>query len=432
MPGAYGPYIVTEAFCIVFSLILLSRLKYGLGSGQEIQTLRILFVWFFVLLITDMLWALNEDNYLLPPKIVNGAISAASFSAVSWGCFYWYRFVAERSGRYSRIGKTEKVLLALPTMAITALLIASVFTGWLFFIDGEDHYRDTPLMYLRVGVNYFYLLLASGYAVWGAFRGGSRQKRLEYLSYVMYVLASVAVFFAEDEFPQSPLAALYIFLALLILYLTIYVDRETEILKQQEEMTRSRVEIMRSQIQPHFLYNALSIIVYYCDSDPQLAKQTTLVFSNYLRENLNSLVTADAVPFEQELAHVKNYLYLEKLRFEDRLNVTYDIQVTDFRLPFISVQPLVENAVRHGVSARKSGGSVAISTRELEECYEVTVSDDCSGFEQSDGGDSDPHRGIKNIRRRVEKISGGTLSIKSEIGSGAIATIRIPKERKQK
>jgi signal transduction histidine kinase len=430
MPGAYGPYIVTEAFCIAFSLILLSRLKYGLGSGREIQTLRILFVWFFVLLITDMLWAMNEDNYLLPPKIVNGAISAASFSAVSWGCFYWYRFVAERSGRYSRIGKTEKVLLALPTMAITALLIASVFTGWLFYIDGEDHYRDTPLMYLRVGVNYFYLLLASGYAVWGAFRSGSRQKRLEYLGYVVYVLASVAVFFAEDEFPQSPLAALYIFLALLILYLTIYVDRETEILKQQEELTRSRVDIMRSQIQPHFLYNALSVIVYYCDSDPQLAKQTTLVFSNYLRENLNSLATADAVPFEQELAHVKNYLYLEKLRFEDRLNVTYDIQTTDFRLPFISVQPLVENAVRHGVGARKSGGSVAISTQELADCYEVAVSDNCSGFEQSD--DDDPHRGIKNIRRRVEEISGGTLSIKSETGSGTVATIRIPKERKQK
>ncbi len=429
MPGAYGPYIVTEAFCVAFSLILLSRLKYGLGSDQEIQTLRIMFVWFIVLLTADMLWAMNEDNYLLPPKIVNGAINAAADSAVSWGCFYWYRFVAERSGRYSHIGKTEKVLLALPTMAITALLIASVFTGWLFFIDGEDHFRDTPLVYLRVGANYFYLLLASGYAVWGALRSGSRQKRLEYLGYVVYVLASVVVFFTEEKFPQSPLAALYIFLALLILYLTIYVDRETEILKQQEELTRSRVDIMRSQIQPHFLYNALSVIVYYCDSNPQLAKQTTLVFSNYLRENLNSLATADAVPFEQELAHVKNYLYLEKLRFEDRLNVTYDIQTTDFRLPFISVQPLEENAVRHGVGARKSGCSVAISTRELADCYEVAVSGD-SGFEQSD--DDDPHRGIKNIRRRVEEISGGTLSIRSETGSGFIAAIRIPKEREQK
>ena len=252
---------------------------------------------------------------------------------------------------------------------------------------------------------------------------------MEYLGYALYVLLSIAIYFLEDYCEQWPLASLVIFLALLVLYLNIYVDRETEILRQREELTRSRVDIMRSQIQPHFRYNALSVIVYYCDSDPQLAKQTTLVFSNYLRENLNSLITTGPVPFEQELAHVKNYLFLEKQRFEGRLNISYDIQTTDFSLPFISVQPLVENAVRHGIGARKSGVSVAVAAHELEDCYEVTVSDDCGGFEQSGDENSDPHGGIENIRRRVEKLSGGTLTIESAAGEGTNATIRIPKER---
>jgi len=432
MTSMYGAYISTEVFCIIFSVILLFRLKCGLGSDREIRILQIMFIWFIVLLSTDILWAMNSDNILFPPKLVNGAINAAADMAVSWGCYYWYCFVAERSGRYSRFGKKKKVLLAFPTAALSVMLITSVFTGWMFFIDENNHFQDTPLAYLRVGVNYFYLLLATAYAAWGVVRCSSRQKRLEYLGYVLYVLLSAVIYFLEDRVPQWPLAALLIFLALLLLYLTIYVDRETELSKQREELTRSRVDIMRSQIQPHFLYNALSVIVYYCDKDPQRAKQTTLVFSNYLRENLNSLVTAGPVPFEQELTHVKNYLFLEKQRFEGRLNFSYDIQTTDFSLPFISVQPLVENAVRHGVSTRKSGGSILVAAHELADCYEVTVSDNCEGFEQGLAEDDDPHRGIENIRRRIEKLSGGTLTVKSEAGVGTDATIRIPKERKTK
>jgi hypothetical protein len=108
MTGAYGAYISTEAFCLVFSLILLFRLKYGLGSEREIRILRTMFIWYIVLLATDMLWAMTEDNVLVPPKLINGAINAAADMAISWGCYYWYRFVAERSGRYSRLGKTRK------------------------------------------------------------------------------------------------------------------------------------------------------------------------------------------------------------------------------------------------------------------------------------------------------------------------------------
>lgn len=429
MAGVYGSYISTEAFCIIFSVILLFRLKSGLGSEQEVRILRSMFLWYIVLLVTDMLWALMEDNILLLPRLVNAAVNAAADISVTWGCCLWFRFVAERSGLSARFGKKWKVILSVPAFVIAALLIVSVFTGWMFFIDGGNHYRETKLVDLRICVNYFYLLLASLLSVYKTVRAGSRQERREYLGFILFVLITIPVSAVEEKYPQWPLAELLVFLALLILYLTVYVDRENDLLKQREELTSSRMEIMRSQIQPHFLYNALSVVVYYCDTDPQQAKQTTLVFSAYLRENLDSLIATEAVPFEKELAHVKNYLFLEKQRFEDRLNVVYDIQATDFRLPFISVQPLAEDAVCRGVFSSKSGVNITVSARGTEECFEVSVQDDCGGTEQDETIKNDPQRSINNIRSRVSKLSGGTLIIESVPGGGTCATIRIPKER---
>ena len=87
------------------------------------------------------------------------------------------------------------------------------------------------------------------------------------------------------------------------------------------------------------------------------------------------------MPFERELDHLEKYLYIEKLRFADKLNIAYDIQCTDFELPLLSIQPLVENAVKHGVGMKEDGGTVTIATRETDKAYEVIISDDGVGFD---------------------------------------------------
>ena len=127
---------------------------------------------------------------------------------------------------------------------------------------------------------------------------------------------------------------------------------------------------MVSQIRPHFMYNALSSIAILCKLNPETAYDATITFSDYLRGNMDSLKQTAPVPFTQELEHLKKYLYIEKLRFADKLNIEYNIQVTDFVLPLLSVQPLVENAVKHGVGMKKKGGTVTISTRETDNAYE--------------------------------------------------------------
>uniref|UniRef100_UPI00386B9530 sensor histidine kinase n=1 Tax=Ruminococcus sp. TaxID=41978 RepID=UPI00386B9530 len=200
--------------------------------------------------------------------------------------------------------------------------------------------------------------------------------------------------------------------------------------QMQKELYEAKVGVMVSQIQPHFMYNALTSIAMMCKIDPDTAQEATVTFAKYLRGNMDSLKRTNPIPFDQELEHLKKYLYIEKLRFGKKLNVAYDIQATDFILPQLSIQPLVENAVKHGVGMKKKGGTVTIATRETEKAYEVIVSDDGVGFDvnapQKEDGRS--HVGMENTRRRLKEMCGGEVNIESTIGEGTVATVRLPKE----
>ena len=199
--------------------------------------------------------------------------------------------------------------------------------------------------------------------------------------------------------------------------------------QMQKELYEAKVAVMTSQIRPHFMYNALTSIAMMCELDPKTAKQATITFAKYLRGNMDSLKQTAPVPFTQELEHLKKYLYIEKLRFDDLLKIEYDIQATDFVLPLLSIQPLVENAVKHGVGMKEDGGTVKISTRETETAYEVVIEDDGVGFdvnEQKDDGRS--HVGMENTKKRLRDMCGGEVKITSVIGKGTTAIVVLPKE----
>ena len=209
-------------------------------------------------------------------------------------------------------------------------------------------------------------------------------------------------------------------------------QHQKELLRYQEmqnEMLQMRVSIMVSQIQPHFLYNSLTSIAQLCEKNPSKAKKATIEFSDYLRRNMNSLKEKAPVSFESELKHLETYLSLEKMRFGDELNIEYDIQASDFLIPSLTVQPLVENAVKHGVGMKEDGGTVTIATREYDDRYEVIVSDDGVGFDTSKKpNDGRTHVGMENVRNRLKTMCNATLNIESIVGIGTKATITIPKE----
>ena len=203
---------------------------------------------------------------------------------------------------------------------------------------------------------------------------------------------------------------------------------EAEKQAMEMKLQESRISIMLSQIQPHFLYNTLNSIYQLCETNPMRAKSMVNFFAEYLRNNLSTLEAPGLISFETELSHVKTYLEIEKIRFEDTLEIEYDIKCKDFSLPVLTVQPIVENAVKHGTSKKRGGGRVLISTDEDKENYIVKVSDTGSGFDPSvPKNDGKSHVGIENVRQRLINMCGGTLSIESEVGKGTLATIVIPK-----
>ena len=148
---------------------------------------------------------------------------------------------------------------------------------------------------------------------------------------------------------------------------------------------------------------------------------------------MDSLKQTAPVPFEKELEHLKKYLYIEKLRFADKLNIEYDIHDTDFEIPLLSVQPLVENAVKHGVGMKEDGGTVKISTQQTDNAHEIIIEDDGVGFDVNEKkNDGRSHIGMENTKKRLQEMCGGEITITSEIGKGTIARIIIPDKEENK
>ena len=200
--------------------------------------------------------------------------------------------------------------------------------------------------------------------------------------------------------------------------------------KLEEELESSRIAIMISQIQPHFLYNSLTSIMALCDENPKQAKAAIADFADYLRGNLASLRAKNLISIETEINHVERYLRLEKLRFKEALDIEYDINSKDFMVPALAIQPLVENAVKHGLGRKVGGGKVIIHTSETDTDYIVRITDNGVGFEEGEYADDGcAHIGLDNIRKRLDMIMGARLDIQSEKGKGTVASVIIPKRR---
>ena len=195
----------------------------------------------------------------------------------------------------------------------------------------------------------------------------------------------------------------------------------------EAELKESRISIMLSQIRPHFIYNTLGTIERMCLKDPQKAFDLVRNFSLYLRGNFSELDSVTPIRFAEELKHVEYYVNIEKVRFPD-MNIEYDVEAVDFVLPALSVQPLVENAIKHGLMRLESGGTVVIRSYETPTHFCVEVKDDGAGFDTDAPIDEKKHVGLRNIRGRLKAMVNGELILESKVNAGTTAIIMIPKE----
>lgn len=302
--------------------------------------------------------------------------------------------------------------------------VISMFNGMFFWIDENNFYQRG---------NWFLLSQLIPFILYGIDTLIIITNRKYLKKKELWILLSYMVLPAAAELIQImnygiALLNTAVTLAILLIFVNLQNDRELLLEKKERELAESRIDIMLSQIQPHFLYNALTSIRKLCEKDPPQARQAIGEFAKFLRVNMDSLTNKAPIPFEQELIHTQCYLSLEQRRFGDRLRVVYDIEAKSFAVPPLTLQPIAENAVRHGIINCEEGGTVTIHTKETERAYVMIVTDDGAGFATPKEEEDVQHIGIANVRSRLAALCRGVLEVQSTPGVGSKVIITIPKE----
>lgn len=375
-----------------------------------------------IVVLAASLIAQNVADYLLyydrPNILMRTIVGIYGYSARPAIIVLFYYFFND--GKNNRVTTPAWCLVGLNT----TLYMTALFSSLTFAYDKETYsFIRGPLGYtghivgavLLIGL---FLLVIHDY-------NDKKREMLFPITCILFIAAGVLAdtFLPVDEF--SIISALTI--AVVVCCVFIYFWFHVQFVRQYERelMAQQRVKIMVSQIQPHFLFNTIATFRALCKRDPDKAADVAEKFGQYLRQNLDSLDAEGLIPFQQELEHTRIYADIEMVRFEN-VRVEYDIRDDAFSLPPLTVQPMVENAIRHGVRIREAG-VVRVSTRLTDTGHEIVIRDNGIGFDPDMIGTlSGSHIGIANVRERIEKLCGGTLTIESKPDEGTTVTICIP------
>ena len=309
-------------------------------------------------------------------------------------------------------------------IASIAYSIGNAFLGYSFVVNDTGHYVHAQNVAMVILHLLFSILAFLALILMALF--ATRSTRSSRLSFLIYTALPMVGIIVDYTVHGVSLTYVGIVISALVIYTNIYLQRQRMIDAQKNAL-------MLSQINPHFTYNTLSAIAAMCDTSPKLAKSLTIDFSRYLRHNLDSMTNEQMIPFDRELEHVECYLKIEKARFRDNLNVVYTIQCKDFHIPPLTVQPIVENAIKHGVTKKAEGGTVRISTYATDQAYVVEIIDDGVGFDTVSHSSTDVrHVGLENVEGRLAAMCRGRLTVKSTVDVGTRVTIEIPRKKGKK
>ena len=301
-----------------------------------------------------------------------------------------------------------------------ALLVVTQFTTWIYYYTPDNVYHRGP-WYPLLLIPPVLLMAANLNGLYYCRAALTHRQRIAFLIYFVVPLVCMLI---QMFFYGLLLIVLGTSVAVLFMFAYILTDQIERSFRQQQEIANQRLSIMVLQMRPHFIYNTLMSIYGLCNQDPQKARQVTMDFTNYLRKNFNAVASERAIPFSAELEHTRAYLNVEQAQYEDMLVVEYDTPFTRFRLPPLTLQPLVENAVKHGIDPYAVPLHISVRTRHMEEGSVIVVADNGPGFAPSEEGDG--HAALKNIQQRLQMMCGGSMRITPRDGGGTVVTLTIP------
>lgn len=312
----------------------------------------------------------------------------------------------------------------LVSLGIVMLAVNSVFPVF-YYIDAENICRRAKLYMISQVPHMLICIENLAYII----INGRKAPKLTFFSFLSYLILPMCALCLQSFLNGLDVLNIAMIIVLMLMFVVMQNQLVNDYLEQKRQLQESSVKLMISQVKPHFIFNSLTAIAQLCDDDPALAKKTTVSFAKYLRGNLSALEKTEAVPFEDELNHIKNYLNIESVRFGDDLHIVYDIETTDFKVPVLSIQPLIENAVKHGVGMKENGGTVTLSVHRLGGSVEIKITDDGVGFDTAAPLPDSGHIGILNSTKRLKMLCGAETEIESEIGKGTVITVTLPQTK---
>lgn len=381
-----------------------------------------LFIAVFFSALTGSVYGMPEHSRFIAVLTGIDYFFSMTFFLTLW--LYQKRFLEETA-----VTRMVTVLISVGVIIYFAAILVNIFRPVLFLVTDGGIYSDDIEDYISILLDLFCLISLSVATLLSKL---SRTRKLSFIccifSPVLFSMLSLNLDILNKYVSVWGLATVVFMMPVCLMFFNVNDELEKDNLRYEKEQVQLQVSAMISQIQPHFLYNSLAVIEALCEEDPGLAARAISEFSEYLRENIDFADKSEPVSFSEELNHIKTYVWLEKLRFPNKLNIEFDINCTSFLVPALSVQPMVENAIKHGVCKKKDGGTVRIGSFETGEHYIVSIADDGTGFDAAVHEDNGrKHLGIENSRYRIREMVGGSLTIESTPGKGTKVTIRIPK-----
>ena len=430
--------LYTAGCMMTMAGVMVLTLCYGVGNYGRNKTRRIAYQ--LLLLFTYLgtfFGALCVILYNVPDKYslaififsLEGCTTAAVVFLI---CIYdqTYFDIKKKTAR-----RLNYILLAI-TLAIIVIILSNNIELVMIKLSADYGYSYTPL---GIGVWIVIMLCLALYTVLSFFYVPDKRTRfflaLNKTGPILWVVFELCTLIGMDM-TLGFLTNFASFLTLLLMFSFVYIEDSAKMARQEKELSSLRLASLRGQMNPHFVYNTLGTIADMCNTDPKEAEELIYMFSDYLRDNFSDVERQPMLSLSEEMKHVRNYIMIEQKRFPD-ISVKYDLTARDFMLPAMTLQPVIENSIKHGICARrKSKGLITISSEERETDFVVTVEDDGVGFDTKavpspvkEGMGSRHGIGLQNTKKRLELMCGGTLEIKSDPGKGTVCRIIIPKKK---
>lgn len=334
----------------------------------------------------------------------------------------FYNYMSIYSNVHSKAKRIVDIVNIVLFSAFIISDIVNIFTH-IYFTSVNGVYTRSSLMILSQG--YQFVVLLSSFIIIVMTKSLSVREKIAFGFYCILPAVSIII---QNALPGYAIAYLALFISIEILFLFLNVEKNIRLEEDEKKLHEANIRIMMSQIQPHFIYNTLSSISTLITMNPYDAQKALDDFTDYLRANFSALTQTKLVSFRDELMHIKTYANLEKHRFNDRLNMVYDIQVIDFPVPPLTIQPLVENAIKHGILKKIEGGKVTLRTYEDEKAYYVEIEDDGVGFDMEKiDFSNNKHIGLNNVRHRLKSMCKGDIVFSSQVGKGTKVVVTFEK-----